>query len=86
MGLKIEDQCHPADYVGVSIKQMKQVGIEFTQHTLIDSIIADIGLKVTITKPVPAKLHITLLAHKDQPEFSLGFDYRSVTGKLNYLA
>jgi len=27
-----------------------------------------------------------LLAHKDQPRFALNFDYRSVTGKLNYLA
>ena len=27
-----------------------------------------------------------LLAHKDQPIFELNFDYRSVTGKLNYLA
>ena len=86
LGLKIEDQGHPADYVGVSIKRMKKGGIEFTQRALIDSIIADVGLKGTITKPVPAKSHITLLAHKDQPKFSLGFDYRSVTGKLNYLA
>ena len=65
---------------------MKQGGIEFTQRALIDSIIADIGLKGTTTKPVPIKPHITLLAHKDQPEFSLGFDYCSVMGKLNYLA
>ena len=53
---------------------------------LIDSIIADDGLKITTTKPVPAKAHIILLAHKDQPEFASNFDYRSVMGKLNYLA
>jgi len=86
LGLKIEDQSHPTDYVGVNIKQLKEGGIEFTQRALIDSIITDVGLEGTITKPVPAKLHITLLAHKDQPKFTLDFDYRSVTGKLNYLA
>ena len=86
LGLKIEDQGHPADYIRVNIKQMKQGGIEFTQRTLIDSIIDDVGLKGTITKPVPAKSHSTLLAHTDQPEFTLNFDYHSVTGKLNYLA
>jgi len=86
LGLKIEDQGHPADYVGVNIKQLKGGGIEFTQQARIDSIIADVGLEGTITKPVPAKAHVILLAHKDQPRFSLDFDYLSVTGKLNYLA
>jgi hypothetical protein len=86
LGLKIEDQGHPADYVGVNIKPMNTGGIEFTQQALIDSIIYDVGLKGNTTKLVPAKSHITLLAHKDQPQFSLGFDYRSVMGKLNYLA
>ena len=85
-GLKIEDQGHPADYVGVYIKLLKGGGIEFTQRALIDSIIADVGLKGTITKPVPAKAHVILFAHKDQSSFALNFDYRSVTGKLNYLA
>ena len=35
---------------------------------------------------MPAKANIMLLAHKDQPRFALDFDFRSVTGKLNYLA
>jgi hypothetical protein len=86
LGLKIEDQGHPADYVGVNIKRLKGGGIEFTQRALIDSIIEDVGLKNTITKPVPAKANIILLPHKDQPRFELDFDYRSITGKLNYLA
>ncbi len=86
LGLKIEDQGHPAGYVGVNIKRLKGGGIEFTQQALIDSIIEDVGLKGTITKPVPAKANKMLLAHKDQPIFALDFDYWSVTGKLNYLA
>ena len=53
---------------------------------LIDSIIADRGLEGTITKPVPAKAHVILLAHKDQPRFTLDFNYQSVMGKLNYIA
>ena len=46
-------------------------GTEFTQRALIDSIIEDVGLKDTITKPVPAKANIMLLSHKDQPRFEL---------------
>jgi hypothetical protein len=86
LGLKIEDQGHPADYIGVNIKRLKGGGIEFTQQALIDSIIGDVGLKGTITKPVTARANIMLLAHKNQPMFPLNFEYRSVTGKLNYLA
>jgi hypothetical protein len=84
--LKIEDQGHPTNYVGVNIKHLKGGGIEFTQQALIYSIIEDVGLKGTITKPVPAKAHVILRAHKDQPRFTLTFDYRPFTGKLNYLA
>ncbi len=74
-GLKIADQGHPADYEGVHIKQLKGGGIEFTQRALIDSIIEDVGLKDTTIKPVPAKAHVILLAHKNQPRFALNFDY-----------
>ena len=86
MGLKIEGQGHPLDYEGVNIKQLKGGDIEFTQRVLIDSIIADVELEGTITKPVPAKAQVILLAHKDQPRFTLDFNYQSVMGKLNYIA
>ena len=86
LGLEIEDQGQPANYVGVNIKRLKGGGIEFTQRALIDSIIEDVGLKDTTTKPVPAKANIMQLAQKDQPRFTLDCDYRFVTGKLNYLA
>jgi len=36
LGLKIEDQGHPADYVGVSIKKLASGGFEFTQRALIE--------------------------------------------------
>jgi hypothetical protein len=67
LGLKIENQGHPANYIGVSIKRFKGGGIEFTQQALIDSIIEDVGLKGTIIKQVPAKAKKMLLAHKGQP-------------------
>ncbi len=86
LGLKIQDQGHPADYVGVSIKPLKSGGFEFTQRALIDLIIADVRVDGTPTNPVPAKSHTVMLASKDKPKFALNFDYQSITGKLNYLA
>ena len=85
-GLNIEDQGHPADYVGVNIKKMKDGSYEFTQRALIDSIIEDVGLKDAKVKPVPAKVSLRIHAFKDEPPFDLNFNYRSAVGKLNYLA
>jgi hypothetical protein len=58
LGLKIEDQGHPADYVGVSIKKHCNSFYEFTQRALIDSIIEDAGISNSKTKPVPAKVSL----------------------------
>jgi hypothetical protein len=85
-GLNIEDQGHPADYVGVNIKKLKEGSYEFTQRALINSVIADVGLMDVKTKPVPAKVAILLHAFKDAPPFNLNFNYHSVVGKLNYLS
>ena len=86
LGLNVEDQGHPADYIGVSIKKLKEGSYKFTQRALIDSIIQDIGLTDSKTEPVPAKVPLQLHAFKDQPVFNLEFSYRSVVEKLNYLA
>jgi len=86
VGLNIEDQGHPADYVGVNIKKTKDGSYEFTQRTLINSINEDIRLKDAKVKPVPAKVSQRLHAFKDEPPFDLDFNYRSAVGKLNYLA
>ena len=45
LGLNIEDQGHPADYVGVNIRKLKDGSYEFTQRALIDSIISDVGTR-----------------------------------------
>ncbi len=84
--LSIEDQGHPADYVGVSIKKLKNGIIELTQQALIDSIISDVALNDSKVKAVPAKVSKILHAHFDEPPFSLNFGYCSVISKLNYLA
>ena len=86
LDLNIEDQGHPADYVGVSIKQHKDGTYELTQRALIDSIIADAGLTDAKVKPVPAKVSVQLHAFKGEAPFNLNFNYRSIVGKLNYLA
>jgi hypothetical protein len=85
-GLNIEDQGHPADYVGVNITKLQDGSYEFTQRALIDAIINDVGLMDTKVKPVPAKVSLKLHAFKDKPPFDLDFNYRSAVGKLNYLA
>ncbi len=60
--------------------------IEFSQRALIDSIIKDAHLSDAKVKPVPAKVSVQLHACKDESPFALDFNYRSIVGKLNYLA
>jgi hypothetical protein len=84
--LSIEGQGHPADYVGVSIKKLKNGVIELTQQALIDSIISNVALGDSKVEAVPAKVSKALHAHLDKPPFSLNFGYHLVIGKLNYLA
>jgi hypothetical protein len=86
LGLNIEDQGCPTDYVGVNIKKQKDGSCEFTQGALIDSIIYDVGLKDVKVKPVPAKVSRQIHLFKEEPDFDLNFNYRSAVGKLNYLA
>jgi hypothetical protein len=84
-GLNIEDQGHPADYVGVNIKKKRDGTYEFTQRALIDAIIDDVKIGDSYTKPVPAKVTLQLHAFRDSPKFQGNFNYRSAVGKLNYL-
>ncbi len=84
--LSIEDQGHLADYVGVSIKKLKNGIIELTQWALINSIISDVALDDSKVKAVPAKVSKILHAHLDKSLLLLNFGYQSVIGKLDYLA
>ena len=85
LGLNIEDQGQPAYYVGVSIKKHCNGFYEFTQCTLIDSIIEDACISNSRTKPVVAKVSFQLHTFfKNEQVFDLDFNHRSVVGKLNY--
>ncbi len=87
-GLDIEDQGHPADYVGFTITKHSNGYFKLTQWALVDSIINDVNIFDAYTTPVPAKASVQLHAFKDSPKFSdcnFNFNYLSVTGKLNYL-
>ena len=85
--LKVEDMGHPNDYVGVNIHRLKDGSFHFAQTALIDNIISDCGLaNSTKIKQVPAKSSRILFHHLDSPPFDGPFHYRSVIGKLNYLA
>jgi hypothetical protein len=86
LDLNIEDQGHPANYVGVNIKRLRDGSIELSQRALIATIIKDIDLEDSKVKSVPAKSNEHLHAHLDNPEFALNFNYRSLIDKLNYLA
>jgi hypothetical protein len=84
--LDIEDQGHPADYVGVNIKCIKDGSIKLSQRALIDIMIEDADLNNLKVKAVPAKVNEHLHAHLDKPPFELNFNYQSMIGKFNYLA
>jgi len=72
-GLDVEDQGHPADYVGVNITRTQDGTVEFSQRALIDNIITDSNDSVSHSKPVPAKSSAILHAHKDSPDFDCNF-------------
>ena len=85
-GLNIEDMGHPSDYIGVNLSKDKDT-FHFTQRALIDSIIDDVGLTNSKkVKSVPAKSSQILQAFPESPPFDGPFNFRSVVGKLNYLA
>jgi len=69
LDLDIEDQGHPADYVGVNIKRIKDGSIKLSQRALIDTIIQDADLNDSKVKAVPAKVNEHLHAHLDKPPF-----------------
>ena len=81
IGLDIEDQGHPADYVGVNIQKHGDSSYEFTQHALIDSIIEDVALPYakTTAKPILAAVQKPLHAFKDSPYFNNDLNYIAQT-------
>ena len=86
LDLDIEDQGHPADYIGVNIKCIKDGSIELSQQEFIDTIIQNADLNNLKVKAEPAKVNKHMHAHLDNLPFSLNFNIQSMIDKLNYLA
>lgn len=76
------------DFLGVKIDRNKETGVvTFTQPHLIDSIISDLGLGDNSTcRNVPALVSTVLHSHLGSDPHNGDWKYRSVIGKLNYLA
>jgi len=92
---KIEDQGDLSDYLGIKIERKPDGTLEWTQPTLIQSILKDLKLdgeeikgrqnKPNI-KPIPAHTSVPLTDHRDSPDHNpKDFEYRQVIGKLLYL-
>ena len=85
--LKLDDQGHPADYVGVSINKQGYRLYDFMQPSLTQQIIegALLGPRTT-PKSIPICAN-RLLRHQlfSPPHDKSKFQYRSMIGKLNYL-
>ena len=85
-GLKIEDQDHPKNHVGVNIAKTDDGQYVFSQPFQINAIINDVGIGTKQRKSVPMSAHKLLHHHLNSPlHNSHYFNYRSVVGKLNYL-
>ena len=83
-GLDIEDQGHPANYIGVTITKHSNGYLKFTQRALIDSIINDVNIGDAYTKPVPAKTSMQLHTYKDPPKFcDCDFNFNQLSGSNN---
>jgi hypothetical protein len=90
-GFLLTDEGDIEDFLGVHVERLvtdNQVEITMTQTGLIDSIITDLGLDASSAKhekhDTPAVE--TLQPDLDQLPFSENWGYRSVIGKLNFLA
>jgi hypothetical protein len=89
----IEDQGELSDYLGIKIIRSKDGTMEWSQPTLIQSILKDLGLmdvkgkNQPTTRTTPSLTTVILTSHEDEPDHdeSKSFNYRQVIGKLLYL-
>jgi hypothetical protein len=80
----IREEGSVQDFLGVSLSQTADGNLTFQQPALLQSILFDLGLQTCHPKPTPA---IAVL-HPDHGGYGRTetWNYRSVIGKLNYLA
>ncbi len=88
--LDIEDQGHPADYVGVAIKRLRNRLLELSQHAALINTIID-NAKLTMPRsskflPKRSSSTSTPISTVDKPPYALDMSYyHSASGKLNYI-
>ena len=90
---KIEDQGDLSDYLGIKIVRNSDGTMEWSQPTLTNSILKDLGLvdvktsNQPTTRTTPSLTTVILTSHDEEPNHdeSKSFNYRQVIGKLLYL-
>ena len=73
-------------FLVVKLNNLKDGSIEMTQTGLIDQILEDVGLKNESTQHKTPAVAEPLQAHNEGKPFSETWEYRSIVGKLAYLA
>ncbi len=90
---KIKDQGDLSDYLGIKIIRNSDGTMEWSQPTLPNSILKDLGLvdvkikNQPITRTTPSLTTVILTSQDDEPDHdeTKTFNYRQVIGKLLYL-
>ena len=90
-GFLLKDEGDAKDFLGVNItRDEKNNTIEMTQTGLIDSILDDLGLNSVTEKVLTKNTPSSQILHHDRDgeerQQSHKWSYRSIIGKLNYLA
>jgi Reverse transcriptase (RNA-dependent DNA polymerase) len=76
-----------SDFLGVNISRHDDNEITLSQPKIIQTILDDLNLKEdSNTLPIPAPSTRILHAHKDSTQHKESWHYRSIIGKLNFLA
>ncbi|KAL7460335.1 hypothetical protein ACHAXS_002092 [Conticribra weissflogii] len=86
MGICIDNQGHPVDYVSVNIKKLPDGYYMFLQLTMIEAILMDLGMSIMCQCLHQNNFMITLHQNQFCEHDKYDFNYQSVMGKINYLA
>ena len=87
-GLKLTVEGTIDDFIGVNIERRADGTYNLTQKHLIDQILKDMRLHSSNVKEkqTPAMISKNLTRHPESASFDGHFNYRSIIGKLNFLA
>jgi hypothetical protein len=87
-GYLLQDEGDVENFLGVNIKETKTGNFEMTQTGLINDILKDLSLHLPNCKYMAHDTPATAILHADEhePPFKEDWNYRSLIGKLNFLA